>query len=75
MWGGQRPRGHGRPDLPRLGPGPAGLVLLGPLHGEKRVHNGRLPLGVTKGLLLTVLLGPGACPGGGAQTAGPGQRV
>lgn len=68
------PQSHGL-AFPRLGSGPAGLVLLGPLHSEERVHRRWLPLGVAKGLLLAVLLGPGPRPGRGSQAAGPGQRV
>lgn len=56
-------------------PGPPGLVLLGPLHSEKRVHNRWLPLRVAEVLLLAVLLCPGPSPGWGPQTAGPGQWV
>lgn len=56
-------------------PGLAGLVLLGPLHSEKCVHNCWLPLRVAKVWLLTVLLSPGTSPGWGSQTAGPGQWV
>lgn len=55
--------------------GPTGLVLLGPLHSEERVHSCWLPLRVTEGLLFAVLLGPGSRPGRGSQAAGPGQRV
>lgn len=53
----------------------AGLVLLGSLYGEKRVHDGSLSLWVAGGLLLTVLLSPCLRPGWGAQAASPGQRV
>lgn len=52
-----------------------GLVLLGPLHGEKRVQDRGLPLGVAKGLLLAVLLSSCPRPGRGAQAAGPRERV
>lgn len=56
-------------------PGLPGLVLLGPLHSEKRVHNRWLPLRVAEVLLLAVLLCPGPSPGWGPQAAGPGQWV
>lgn len=39
------------------------LIFLGLLHSEKCVHNCPLPLRVTRGLFLTVLLRPGFCPG------------
>lgn len=55
--------------------GPAGLVLRGPLHSKNCVHSCWLPLRVAEGLLLTVLLGPCACPESGSQTVGPGQWV
>lgn len=53
----------------------AGLVLLGSLYSEKRVHDGSLSLWVTEGLLLTILLSPRLRPRWGTQAASSGQRV
>lgn len=74
MWVGSV-RGDTTSHFLRLVLGLPGLVLFGPLHSEKRVHNRWLPLRVAEVLLLAVLLGPGPSPGWGPQTAGPGQWV